>query len=375
MRRVGAVVAGVALAVAGVLTGAHSAVAAPSDLTLTAAPSLVGVGGSAGVVDLAYAGTLPGAAALELTLVTDAPAVAGAPVLGRDDVALTADGAAIALTASPDGRTFTPAAALGRPARLALTVTAAGGTAASDLSGTTLVLTLRVVDAGTELDVEQRVIELVVPALTVAAAAPVAGGAPADALVTLTAPPGVTWTGLPLALALSADGLTPAHVAVEQESGAWRPLTGASPVAGTVVVPAGPVDVPAGATTSLRLRLTAAAAAPVGALTVVAAAFLPGQDPVAGAEPLGTARVGTTVHAAGAVPTPGPTPADPDPGSGSGPGGSDGSGTSAAASREGWLASTGADLAAGVLGAGLLAAGTLLLVAGRRRRTAAGGAA
>ncbi len=368
MRRVGVVLAGAVLTAAGLLAGAGPVAAAPSDLTLTAVPERVGVGGSAGTVDLAYGGGLPGSAGLELSLVTDAPVVGGGPVLGTDDVVLTADGAAVALSASPDGRTLTPTAPLARPARLALAVTPAGGTAAADLAGTTLVLTLRVVDGSTDLDEEQRVVDLVVPAVALdVPAGPTTGGPPAEATVTLTAPAGVSWTGLPVALALTAPGLTPAGLTVEeQDGGTWRPLAGSQPVADTVLVVTGGADVAAGASTTRRLRLTAGPGAPTAVLTVVAAGFLAGQDPLAGDEPFGSARVDTTVGPPGVVP-PGATPGT----GGSAPGGpGSGTGTTAAApapARDGWLASTGADLAIGVLGAALVAAGALLVVAGRRR--------
>jgi hypothetical protein len=378
VRRVGAVLTGAALLVAGVLAGAQPAAAAAADLTLTAAPDRVGIGASAGVVDLAYAGGLPGSAALELSLVTDAPAVAGVPVLGTDDLALTADGAPVALSASPDGRTLTPTAPLARPARLTLTVLPAGGTAAADLVGTTLVLTLRVVDGGTELDVEQRVVELVVPAVAVdVPAGPTTDGVPAAVTVRLTAPAGVSWTGLPVALALTATGLTPADLTVEeQDGGSWRTLPGTQAVAGTVLAVAGGpsgVAVPAGATSTLRLRLTASSSAPTAVLGVAAAGFLTGQDPLT-EQPFGTAGTSTTVGPPGVVP----------PGAPGGPGwssspvpGATGTGTVAAAAAPGagWLASTGVDLAIGVLGAALVAAGALLVVVGRRRRASAGDAA
>ncbi|WP_409333239.1 hypothetical protein [Trujillonella humicola] len=360
------------------------AAAAAGDLTLTAVPDRVGIGGSAGAVDLAYAGGLPGSAALELSLVTDAPAVAGVPVLGTDDVVLTADGAPVGLAAGPDGRTLTPTGPLARPAQLTLGVDPAGGTAAADLAGTTLVLTLRVVDGGTELDVEQRVVDLVVPGVAVdVPAGPTTDGVPAAVTVRLTAPAGVSWTGLPVALALSAPGLTPGALAVEEQDGSsWRGLPGTQPVAGTVLAIAGGpsgVDVAAGTTTTVRLRLTAAPSAPTAVLAVAAAAFLAGQDPLAG-EPFGTAGTSTTLGPPGAAPPGGPSgpvwssPAGPGA-LGSGAVAAAPAAAPAAAVRAGGLASTGADLAVGVLGAALVAAGSLLVVAGRRRRASTGGAA
>lgn len=378
MRRVGAVLAGAVLAAAGVLSGASPAAAAPGDLTLTAVPERVGIGGAAGTVDLGYAGGLPGSAALEFSLVTDAPAVGGVPLLGTDDVAVTADGATVALSASPDGRTLTPTAPLARPARLTLAVIPAGGTAAADLAGTTLVLTVRVVDGGTELDVEQRVVELVVPELAVdVPAGPTTDGRPAAVTVSLTAPGGTSWAGLPVALALTATGLTPADVTVEeQRGGAWVPLPGSQPVAGTVLAVAGGpggVDVPDGGTTTVTLRLTAAATAPTAVLAVVAAGFLPEQDPLAD-EPFGAATAVTTVGPPGAVPPGAPDGTDSAGGSGGAAPGGD-SADAAPAPGSGRLASTGVDLAVGVLGAALVAAGVLLVVAGRRRRATPGDAA